>query len=304
MVESSPNLQISLGTGLQNLGYRVDVVADRDEAVDSAANDHYDIIIIDLLSPRESLLLVLHEIREINREVEILILAQQYHIRDRVTALIQGADDYLIEPFGVDELHARIQSLLGQRARRQCPTADSQISSAHLNRLIRNLLKVCACEHSEIELVISEVRFSDLLHRVFADLHQETRQKNISLILPAEKQPTLLIDAKWMEHLLAVLLTNAIGQSPANSEIYIRIDNGAEHCSLEIENRMLEPFSREELKFLFRDFCHREGACNLDQPLARFSLARSYANCMNLGLSATTSGDNLLQVRVSNIKIL
>jgi DNA-binding response OmpR family regulator len=69
--------------------------------------------------PTEFSLLVLPEIREFNRDVEILILSARDQFRDRVTALIQGADDYLVKPFSFDELYARIDELLrryrGQR---------------------------------------------------------------------------------------------------------------------------------------------------------------------------------------------
>ena len=68
------------------------------EAIRRVTAISYQIIILDLKLPKESSLLVLHEVRETNREVEILMLSQQDEIHDRVTALIQGADDYLVKP--------------------------------------------------------------------------------------------------------------------------------------------------------------------------------------------------------------
>jgi two-component system copper resistance phosphate regulon response regulator CusR len=116
VVEYSANLLASLSEELKELGYAVDTVADAAAAVEYASDGHYDIIIIDLMLPKESSLLVLHEIRELDREVEILILSTQDQIHDRVTALIQGADDYLEHPFTVDDLHDRIQFLVKHSA--------------------------------------------------------------------------------------------------------------------------------------------------------------------------------------------
>ena len=116
VVENSTNLLTSLVADLQEFGYVVDIVADTGEAITYASAGDYDIIILDLMMPIESSLLVLHEIRELDREVEILILSTQDQIHDRVTALIQGADDYLVHPFSFDDLHSRIQSLVERKA--------------------------------------------------------------------------------------------------------------------------------------------------------------------------------------------
>jgi DNA-binding response OmpR family regulator len=116
VVEHSSNSEISLGTGLESLGYAVDVVADGTEAITYASCNNYDVIIMDLMLPKASILLALHEIRELDRDVDILILSTPEQIHDRVTALIQGADDYLVKPFSVDDLNASIQSLLRRKA--------------------------------------------------------------------------------------------------------------------------------------------------------------------------------------------
>ncbi len=116
VVEHSSNSEISLGTGLESLGYAVDVVADGTEAITYASCNNYDVIIMDLMLPKESIFLALHEIRELDRDVGILILSTPEQIHDRVTALIQGADDYLVKPFSVDDLNASIQSLLRRKA--------------------------------------------------------------------------------------------------------------------------------------------------------------------------------------------
>ncbi len=118
VVEDSKKLLTPLSAELREFGYEVDVVADAAEAISYASEHSYDIIILDLMLPKESSLLVLHEIRELDREVEILILSTADQIHDRVTALIQGADDYLVKPFSFDDLHTRIQALVKRRVKK------------------------------------------------------------------------------------------------------------------------------------------------------------------------------------------
>lgn len=116
LVEHFSNAKISLGAGLESLGYEIDVVADGSAAITFASCNNYDVIILDLMLPKESSLLALHEIHELDPDVDILILSTPEQIHDRVTALIQGADDYLVKPFSIDDLHASIQSLLRRKA--------------------------------------------------------------------------------------------------------------------------------------------------------------------------------------------
>ena len=108
LVESSRN---ALVAGLVEIGYGVDRVGDGNTATARAAEREYDVIVLDLRLPSESSLLVLHEIRESDRRVDILVLAARNQIHDRVTALIQGADEYLVTPASADQLHARIERL-------------------------------------------------------------------------------------------------------------------------------------------------------------------------------------------------
>jgi DNA-binding response OmpR family regulator len=307
VIEDSIRLQTSMGAGLRALGYQVDVVADSQQAIACALDHEYDIIILDLMLPRDSSLLVLHEIRESNREVEILILSARDQIHDRVTALIQGANDYLVKPFSFDELHERIQELVQHKLEPTAPDDNPDSSTdagTRLNRLIQNLLNLCQCKHGEIELVISEIKLADLLGRVALGLGKEADQKGITLRLPAEKLPKLLVDAKWMEHLLASLLTNAIRNSPAGAEINIRFLADSSYCTLEIENQMSESLCSDEVKAKFKDFCKRDNDDETTDPVALLSLVKSHADCMNLGLDAVITEQNLLKIRLSNIKIV
>lgn len=280
MIEDSTRLQTSLGAGLRALGYAVDVVADSTRAIDCASRQDYDIIILDLMLPKDSSLLVLHEIRETNRDVEILILSARDQIHDRVTALIQGADDYLVKPFSFDELHARIQELVRRKANHGTPIVECENTGKpkrYLDRLIGNLLQLCGSDVGEIELVISEVKLANLLQRVSSSLEGLVVEKKIKLRQPRGKLPTLLVDAKWMEQLLSNLIFDAISHCPAGAEIHIRVQGERERCRVEIETPVDEVFE--------------------------LSLIQSYASYLKLAIDSHIGDDNRFHVRISNIKI-
>lgn len=296
-----------MSSGLQAYGYDVDVVTEGTEAINRASRRDYDVIILDLMLPKESSLLVLHEIREQNREVEILIVSARDQVHDRVTALIQGADDYLVKPFSCDDLHTRIQSLVQRRINPESSIDDAGDAidpTTHLNRLIQNLLKMCRCDPGEIELVISEIKLSALLEKLNSGLSREAAKKGIALRMPTGKLPILLVDAKWMEHLLANLLGHAISNSPEQAEIRILFQSGAEFCALEIENQMSKPVTSDELKAMLKDFHQTDTIDRDNDSITRLSLAKSYADCMNLKLNLFIEDNNRFRIRVSNIKIV
>lgn len=249
----------------------------------------------------------MHEIRELQGDVEILILSNSEQIHDRVTALIQGADDYLVKPFTIDDLHASIQSLLYRKAG---PDSDGKHISAttgastDINRLIDNLLRQCHCEHDAIELVINKVELSSLLDKVRLSLAKKVAGKNVSLPISRAKLPILLVDAKWMEHLLVNLLANTMIHSPQGSEFRIDFNADNEYCVLEIKNRMPESLSDEELKTMFKSFFAVDRNGSEKNPNESLSLAKFYADQMNLSLNASISAGKNLNIQVSNIKII
>ena len=115
LVEEATLAQASLAPDLRAFGYAVDVVADDRHAIGMASEHDYDVVVLDLIWSKQSNLLVLHEIRESDRNVKILILSTRDQIHDQVTALIQGANDYLSRPFAFDELLMRIDELGNSR---------------------------------------------------------------------------------------------------------------------------------------------------------------------------------------------
>ena len=111
LVEDSPRLQRSLTTALKKAGYAVDVTGDGAEALWLASSNDYDTIVLDILLPGLDGLSVLEQLRAIGKQTNVLLLTARDTVEDRVWGLRRGADDYLVKPFALDELLARIEAL-------------------------------------------------------------------------------------------------------------------------------------------------------------------------------------------------
>lgn len=97
--------------GLEEQGYAVDAVTSGREALDWAEAASYDLIILDILLPGLDGLMVCRELRDRGTHIPILMLTALSAVDDRVNGLDAGADDYLVKPFAVKELLARLRAL-------------------------------------------------------------------------------------------------------------------------------------------------------------------------------------------------
>lgn len=115
LVEDSARLQRSVGTALRKTGYAVDLAGDGEEGLWLAGSHDYDVIILDIMLPKRDGLSMLAELRRRGQAVHVLLLTARDTVLDRVQGLQAGADDYLVKPFALEELLARVQAL-GRRA--------------------------------------------------------------------------------------------------------------------------------------------------------------------------------------------
>ncbi|MCP4115340.1 MAG: response regulator transcription factor [Desulfobacteraceae bacterium] len=111
LIEDSEKLQTYIGKALKYAGYAVDSTGDGEEGLYLAENINYDVLILDLMLPKLDGLSILRKLREKGNPVHILVLTAKDTVADRVAGLRQGADDYLVKPFAVEELVARVQVL-------------------------------------------------------------------------------------------------------------------------------------------------------------------------------------------------
>jgi DNA-binding response OmpR family regulator len=112
LVEDNRRLSSSLKMSLADDGYAVDAAYDGVEGQELAEMTPYDLIILDIMLPLRDGLEVCRELRQQKVNVPILMLTARDAVEDRVKGLDSGADDYLVKPFAIDELHARLRALL------------------------------------------------------------------------------------------------------------------------------------------------------------------------------------------------
>ncbi len=115
IVEDEPELRRVTARSLREEGYAVDEAADGEEGLYKATTWEYDVIVLDLMLPKVSGWEVLTTIRKTHK-TPVLILTARDAIDDRVRGLDHGADDYLVKPFDLSELLARLRSLIRRSA--------------------------------------------------------------------------------------------------------------------------------------------------------------------------------------------
>lgn len=118
LVEDDPMIGRNIQAGLRQDGYSVDWVQDGISAESALSDQVYDLLLLDLGLPRKSGLDVIKTLRQKKNSIPILVLTARDAISDRVHGLDAGADDYLVKPFDLDELSARIRALLRRSAGR------------------------------------------------------------------------------------------------------------------------------------------------------------------------------------------
>lgn len=128
LIEDNRRLHASLRRSLEEDGYAVDSCYDGEEGESFALSAPYDLIILDVMLPRKDGLQVCADLRLKKVRTPILMLTARDSIEDRVEGLDHGADDYLVKPFAMQELRARMRALL----RRDLPEKTTYLQIADL----------------------------------------------------------------------------------------------------------------------------------------------------------------------------
>lgn len=164
LVDDEVELTEPLSRLLQKQGYAVEVASDGVEGCEMATDGTYDLLILDWMLPRKSGLDICREVRSRGQTTPVLFLTAKDTIDDRVDGLDAGADDYLVKPFELRELLARVRALL-----RRPPTLEPVESRRTL-------------EHSTI------LQFADLT----LDLDNQLANRGNITIELSEKEAQLL----------------------------------------------------------------------------------------------------------------
>jgi two-component system, OmpR family, response regulator len=115
VVEDEPDLLASLAKALREEGYAVDTAPDGEEGLFKAEGTDYDAVVLDVMLPRLDGWRVLERLRR-SKKTPVLMLTARDAARDRVHGLDTGADDYVVKPFDLQELLARLRALIRRAA--------------------------------------------------------------------------------------------------------------------------------------------------------------------------------------------
>ncbi|TDR88173.1 response regulator transcription factor [Enterovirga rhinocerotis] len=121
IVEDEPAIAADVKGGLERAGYVADVVGDGESAWFQAEVEAYDAMVLDLGLPRLDGLTVLRRLRAADVALPVLILTARDGWRERVDGIDAGADDYLVKPFRMEELLARLRAILRRTAGHASP---------------------------------------------------------------------------------------------------------------------------------------------------------------------------------------
>ena len=115
VVDDDPEIRDSLRRGLSVEGYAVSLAADGAEALDAARDRAPDLVVLDVMLPKLDGLEVCRRLRMAEESLPIVLLTARDAVPDRVAGLETGADDYLVKPFAIEELLARVRVQLRRR---------------------------------------------------------------------------------------------------------------------------------------------------------------------------------------------
>jgi two-component system response regulator MprA len=158
VVDDEPAVRRALERALTLDDYTVELAADGQEALDALADSPVDAIVLDIMMPRIDGLEVARRMRRAGDRTPILMLTARDAIDDRVTGLDVGADDYLVKPFALRELQARLRALLRRAGE---DSEDEQLRFADL------VMDTSAHEVRRADRVIELTRTEFLLLEMF-----------------------------------------------------------------------------------------------------------------------------------------
>lgn len=127
LVEDHADLAATVGDELEARGYTMDYASDGASALGLAMTQHYDLILLDLMLPKLSGMEVCKRLREQRVSTPILMLTARDQLVDKLEGFDTGADDYLVKPFDMEELVARIRALL-RRSRGEVSAEELRVA--------------------------------------------------------------------------------------------------------------------------------------------------------------------------------
>jgi two-component system OmpR family response regulator len=160
IVEDESDLRVALSMALTDEGYAVDSAEDGEEGLYKAQEWEYDAIVLDIMMPKLDGWEVLEELRK-EKTTPVLILTARGEVSDKIKGLDLGSDDFLVKPFDMDELFARLRALI----RRSAGKATNEIT--HGNLTVNTATKTVFLKGESVNLTALEYSLTEylLMHR-------------------------------------------------------------------------------------------------------------------------------------------
>ena len=168
VVEDERHMAAHLGRVLAQESFAVDLAHDGLRALELAAEHQHDAIVLDLMLPGLDGLAVCRRVRQSQANTPILILSARDMVEDRVRGLDAGADDYLVKPFAIEELLARLRALLRRQSRHPQPVFT--VGSLRLDPATRAV----SCGDRQVVLTAREHALLEYLMRGAGLVHTRT----------------------------------------------------------------------------------------------------------------------------------
>lgn len=156
IIEDEPDLLAGLAQALREEGYAVDTANNGEDGLYKAENYDYDAVVLDVMLPKLDGWEILARLRK-TKKTPVLMLTARDQSRDRVRGLDTGADDYVVKPFDLPELFARLRALIRRGANKTTniiQIGDVKIDTAARNVFVRDKpVDLTAREYSLVEFL-------------------------------------------------------------------------------------------------------------------------------------------------------